>query len=226
MAASALPIEAQARRKSVLVTANKGGVGKTTTCIHLATAAAKEGVRVVGVDLDPQHNFAKWAKRRESAPDYPRVPVIQGTLDDVSTPLTLASNYDLIVIDTPPGLGPNVVALQSLSKISDLVLVPTGLGIFDLELVIPYAHALRSAHGEKVSFVLNRIDSRIGNSDLVETITSLQSAGRVNNLPIPTLTDIERYMRAGVSIVDINAKRGTNHVMALWNYVKGEFDRG
>lgn len=32
----------------------KGGVGKTTTCIHLAQRAAIEGLRVLVVDLDPQ----------------------------------------------------------------------------------------------------------------------------------------------------------------------------
>ena len=56
--------------KIVAIISQKGGAGKTTLAVHLATAAAA-GHSAAIVDLDPQGTAASWGDRRQA--DIPEV---------------------------------------------------------------------------------------------------------------------------------------------------------
>jgi len=46
----------------------KGGAGKSTLALHLASEASKNGLRVLLMDLDPQGNLLAWGRRRGELP--------------------------------------------------------------------------------------------------------------------------------------------------------------
>ena len=48
--------------KTWAVANHKGGVGKTTTVVALASLLAESGARVLAVDLDPQGSLASWLR--------------------------------------------------------------------------------------------------------------------------------------------------------------------
>jgi len=56
----------------------KGGVGKTTTAVHLATLLARQGPTLL-IDADPQASAASWAARG-TCQHAVNIPILPSTL--------------------------------------------------------------------------------------------------------------------------------------------------
>jgi chromosome partitioning protein len=79
----------------IVVGNEKGGSGKSTTCMHVATALARLGHRVGGLDLDVrQRSFARYIENRLAHRD--------AVSFDLPTPL-MAALPDLTEADLAPG---------------------------------------------------------------------------------------------------------------------------
>ena len=133
---------------TVAVIGQKGGNGKTTVAIGLATTAAAAGEDVAVIDLDPQASAAKWKDRRSV--DNPAVVSAQVSRLRQTLDTAKAHGADLVVIDSP---GKSDSAAVEAAKVADLVLIPTRPGVFDMETLPAIRDLLRIA-GDPAAFVL------------------------------------------------------------------------
>lgn len=130
--------------KIIAIINNKGGVGKTTATVHIASALALQGKRVLCVDMDTQANLAqnffsrkfvnttfKSAQQPQSLPPERHssgveilvLSFLEATEKEfVHLIRSYASQYDYILIDSPPSLEKRTISsLQS----AEYVLIPT-----------------------------------------------------------------------------------------------------
>lgn len=104
----------------------KGGVGKTTLSVHLASALSSSN-RVLLVDADPQHSALDWAAQSEDAGSFTTIGLPKPILHTQIT--SLRKGYDWVIIDGPPRV--NDLARSAVAA-SDLVLIPVQPSPFDV----------------------------------------------------------------------------------------------
>lgn len=137
---------------TIAIIGQKGGTGKTTVAVGLASVAAEAGQAVALLDLDPQTNAANWKDRR--AAENPAVlPTPIGRLKQA---FEAAANggADLLIIDTP---GKSDSIAIGAAKIADVVLIPVAPQIFELETLQSVRELIGMAGNPAAFVVLNEL---------------------------------------------------------------------
>jgi chromosome partitioning protein len=110
----------------LVVSALKGGVGKTTTSVYLAAVASAAGRKSVTViDADPQASASEWIEGSED--DWLRgIGLVEApTPRLVAKALAQVAGDDVAIVDTPPGQERLLAEALGLATVA---VVPTRVG--------------------------------------------------------------------------------------------------
>lgn len=144
----------------------KGGVGKTTLSINVATALARKKLKVLLIDADPQNSSLDWAATRKIENLFTVVginkPIIHKEVNK------LKRDYDHIIIDGPPRI---YDVAKSAIVASDIVVIPVQPSPYDIwaadevvKLIKEVSEPLEGIKIIKSAFVINRkiVNTAIG----------------------------------------------------------------
>lgn len=127
----------------LLVGAEKGGTGKTTLAVNLATARVAHGYDVLLLDADPQKSMSFWSATRDAEDNGQGMTCVQKTGDLRSSVMSLAPKFDDVIIDTG---GRDSEELRSALLVADLLLIPIKPSQYDLWSLAKMAVLVDDAH--------------------------------------------------------------------------------
>lgn len=203
--------------KWLVCASGKGGTGKTTTALNLATLAAATGFRVILLDTDDQQTLSEWhSLRPEGVPELHLLTIPLTDVGRAMREVETMAGLDLVVVDTPPGLDQRIW-LRELVQRADLVLVPTTQGPGDVRSVTEFMATLKALQ-VRAAFLLNRTNQRWGSYR--EAKRKLNKAGALCPVDVRQLRDIEATNSYGLGINEFDRAKGTEDLEAVWDFVR------
>jgi chromosome partitioning protein len=135
----------------------KGGPGKSTTARATAVGYAQNNWSVKIADFDlGQSTSTRWHRRRLARKDQEKLAAVAvEQFGSVAQAMAQAEHYDLLIFDGAPTA---TMATVDMARACDLLVIPTGLAVDDMEPAVELADKLHFKDGipvERIAFALN-----------------------------------------------------------------------
>ena len=176
--------------KVISFISRKGGTGKTTNAINLATMLESIGNKVVLVETDTNYTLNTIRKMelfKTGAKEDQLFPILASVDDQILDELAILKKkkYDYIIIDTAGKTTDN--SIKKICVESDLVIVPTSLSQNDLLVTFQTIEDLKPAKELnkklKIAVLPNRINGLTKTKSIVAALSELDAVILQNYVP-------------------------------------------
>ena len=173
------------------------GLSPERTIYDLAKSGGSLDAEKIGAYLT-EHSSGLNVLLAPTRPDHAGLVTVEFLRDVYAA---LRASHDFVVVDTPPGFTPEVIASIDSSSSICLVGMLDSLSLKNTKLGLETL-ALMGYDPERISLVLNRADSRVGitREDVVAIV------GRAPDVLVPSDREISRSVNEGTPIVLANER--------------------
>lgn len=190
--------------KTIAVVSRKGGVGKSTLTLNLATVTKK----AIIIDTDPQASCADWGDRRaKKTPPIVTVPAgrVRAAIKK--------QDANWCFVDTQPSAEASLIEVAQSSDLCVIVLRP---GQMELDALGATFAAIRVSTAKAV-LCLNQAHPKANHSDLISGLEDHYPVGPI----IRSRADFPASVAEGMSVIEWNTEgKAAKEIKDFWSWLR------